>query len=96
MKGDRRRDNRYNKSDDFIAGITNVYVNVRGGCMWSSARMGYFDSWYGRVVVVVVRSWTFDKGNWRRSSRGDTARCLMRVNRCPGFDISLVWSSRGC
>ena len=28
----RRRDNRYNKSDDFIAGITNVYVNVRGGC----------------------------------------------------------------
>ena len=29
----RKRDNRYNKSDDFIAGITNVYVNVRGGCM---------------------------------------------------------------
>ena len=28
---DRRRDNRYNKSDDFIAGITNVSVNVRGG-----------------------------------------------------------------
>ena len=21
-----------------FAGITNVYVNVRGGCMWSSAR----------------------------------------------------------
>ena len=37
-KGDKRQDDRYNKSDDFIAGITNVYVNVRGGCMWSSAR----------------------------------------------------------
>ena len=23
---------------------------VRGGCMWSSARMGYVDSLYGRVV----------------------------------------------
>ena len=44
--------------------------------MWSSSRMGYFNSWYGRVVVV--RSWTFDEGSWRRSSRGDTARCLMR------------------
>ena len=62
----------------FIAGITNVYVNVRGGCMWSSARMGYVVSWYGRVVVV--RSWTFDEGSWRRSSRGDTARCLMLVS----------------
>ena len=35
-----------------FAGITNVYVNVHGGCMWSSARMGYVVSWYGRVVVV--------------------------------------------
>ena len=78
MKGDRRRDNRYNKSDDFIAEITNVYVNVRGGCMWFSARMGYVDNWYGRVVVV--HSWTFDEGSWRRSSRGDTARCLMLVS----------------
>ena len=78
MKGDKRRDNRYNKSDDFIAGITNVYVNVRGGCMWSSARMGHVDSWYSRVVVV--RSWAFDEGSWRRSSRGDTARCLMLVS----------------
>ena len=78
MEEDKRRDNRYNKSDDFIAGITNVYVNVRGGCMWSSARMGYVDSWYGRVVDV--RSWTFDEGSWRRSSRGDTAGCLMRVS----------------
>ena len=77
MKEDRRRDNRYNKSDDFIAGITNVYVNIRGGCMWSSARMGYVDSWCGRVVVV--RSWTFDESSWRRSSRGVTARCLMLV-----------------
>ena len=59
----RRYNNRYNKSDDFIAGITNVYVNVRGGCMWSSARMGYVVSWYGRVVVVVVRSRTFDEGS---------------------------------
>ena len=32
-EGNIRQDNRYNKSDDFIAGITNVYVNVRGGCM---------------------------------------------------------------
>ena len=78
MKGDRRRDNRYNKSDDFIAGITNMYVNVCGGCMWSSARMGHVDSWYGRVVVV--RSWAFDEGSWRRSSRGDTGRCLMLVS----------------
>ena len=76
----RRRDNRYNKNDDFIAGITNVYVSVRGGCMWSSARMGYVVSWYGRVVVVVLRSRTFDDGSWRRSSRGDTARCLMLVS----------------
>ena len=81
--------------------------------------MGYVVSWYGRVVDV--RSWTFDEGSWRRSSRGDTAGCLMLVscdrsrrwmqldsrrgqlrsveslvNRCPGFDISLVWSSRSC
>ena len=80
MKGDKRRDNRYNKSEDFIAGITNAYVNVRGGCMWSSARMGYVVSWYGRVVVVDVRRRTFDEGSWRRSSRGDTARCLMLVS----------------
>ena len=76
--GNKRQGNRYNKSDDFIAGITNVYVNVRGSCMWSSARMGYVISWYGRVVVV--RSWTFDEGSWRRSSRGDTAGCLMLVS----------------
>ena len=30
--------------------------------------------------VVDVRSWTFDEGSWRRSSRGDTARCLMLVS----------------
>ena len=46
--------------------------------MWSSARMGYVVSWYGRVVVV--RSRTFDKGSWRRSSRGDTGGCLMLVS----------------
>ena len=74
----KRQVNRYNKGDDFFAGITNVYVNVRGGCMWSSARMGYVVSWYSRVVDV--RSWTFDEGSWRRSSRGDTARCLMLVS----------------
>ena len=38
--------------------------------MWSSARMGWVDSWYGQVVVV--RSWAFDEGSWRRSSRGNT------------------------
>ena len=80
MKGDKRRDKRYNKVTILFAGITNVYVNVRGGCMWSSARMGYVVSWYGRVVVVVVRSRTFDEGSWRRSSRGDTARCLLLVS----------------
>ena len=32
-EGNIRQDNRYNKSDDFIVGITSVYVNVRGGCM---------------------------------------------------------------
>ena len=63
-----------------FAGITNVYVNVRGGCMWSSARMDYVVSWYGRIVVVVVCSRTFDEGSWRGSSRGDTARCLMLVS----------------
>ena len=46
--------------------------------------MGDVDSWYGRVVDV--RSWMFDEGSWRRSSRWDTARCLMRV--------SWGWSSR--
>ena len=40
--------------------------------------MGHVNSWYGRVVVV--RCWTFDEGGWRRSSRGDTARCLMQVS----------------
>ena len=33
MEEDKRPVDRYNKSDDFIAGITNVYVNVRGDCM---------------------------------------------------------------
>ena len=46
--------------------------------MLSSARMGYVVSWYGRVVEV--RSGTFDEGSWRRSSRGDIARFLMRVS----------------
>ena len=46
--------------------------------MWSSARMGHVDSWYGRVEVV--HSWAFDEGSWRRSSREDTARCLMLVS----------------
>ena len=54
-----------------------TWCKVRGGCIWSSATMGYVYSWYGRVVIV--RSWTFDEGSWRMSSRGDTARCLMRV-----------------
>ena len=48
--------------------------------MWSSAGMGYVISWYDRVVVVAVRSRTFDEGSWCRSSRGDTARCLMLVS----------------
>ena len=39
--------------------------------------MGYVHSWYGRVVDV--RSWMFDEGSWRGSTRGDTARSLMRV-----------------
>ena len=55
-----------------------MYVNVRGGCIWSSDRMGHVVSWYGRVVDV--RSWTFDEGRWRKSSRGDTARCLMQIS----------------
>ena len=48
--------------------------------MSSSARMGYVVSWYGQVVVVVVRSRTFDEGSWRRSSHGDTAGSLMLVS----------------
>ena len=48
--------------------------------MWSSARMGYVVSWSGRVVVVAVRSRTFDEGSWHMSSHGDTARCLMLVS----------------
>ena len=75
------------KGTFLFAGITNVYVNVRGGCMWSSARMGYVVSWYGRVVVVCSR--TFDEGSWCRSSRGDTARCLMLVS----WDRSVVGKS---
>ena len=68
MEKDKRQDNRYKKSEDFIAGTTNVYVNVRGGCMWSSARMGYVVSWDGRVVIVVVCSRTFDEvESWRYS-----------------------------
>ena len=39
--------------------------------------MGDVDSWYGRVVDVC--SWMFNAGTWHRSSRGDTAGCLMRV-----------------
>ena len=46
---------------------------VRGGCIWVFSYMGDVDSWYGQVVDV--RSWMFDEGSWRRSSRG----CLMRV-----------------
>ena len=42
--------------------------------------MGDVVSWYGRVVVVVVRSRTFDEGSWRRSSRGDTGGCFMLVS----------------
>ncbi len=42
--------------------------------------MGYVVSGYGRVVAVVVRSRSFDEGSWRRSSRGDTAGCLMLVS----------------
>ena len=51
--------------------FTSVYVNVRGGCMWPSARLGDVGSWYDRVVDI--RSWAFDEGRWRRSSRRDTA-----------------------
>ena len=50
---------------------------VRGGCIWVFSKMGDVDSWYGRVVDV--RSRTLDESSWCRSSRGDTARCLMRV-----------------
>ena len=46
--------------------------------------MGDIVSWYGRVVDV--RSWTFDEGSWRRSSCGDTARCLMQDK------LRSVWS----
>ena len=40
--------------------------------------MGDVGSWYDRVVDV--SSWAFDEGRWRRSSRGDTAGCLMLVS----------------
>ena len=78
MKEDRRRDNRYNKVTILLPELQTCNVNVHGGRMWSSAKMGYVVSWYGRVVDV--RSWTFDEGSWRRSSCGDTARCLMLVS----------------
>ena len=39
--------------------------------------MGDVDSLYGQVIVVC--SWMFDEGSWRRLSRGDAARHLMRV-----------------
>ena len=46
----------------------------------------------------------FDADKLRSVGWLDTAGWLLRaaevgrslVNRCPGFDISLVWSSRGC
>ena len=49
--------------------------------------MGDVNSWYGRVADV--RSWMFDEGSWRRSSRGDTARCLMRV--AVGWVVKWSW-----
>ena len=80
MKGDKKQDNRYNKVTFLFAGITNMYVNVHGGCMWSSARWVMSSAGNGQVVDVVVHSRTFDEVSWHRSSRGDTARCLMRVS----------------
>ena len=46
----------------------------------------------------------FDAGKLRSVGSLDTAGRSLRaaevgrslVNRCPGFDIWLVWSSRGC
>ena len=63
--------------------------------MSSSARMGYVVSWDGRVVVVVVHSRTFDEGSWRRSSRGDTAGCLMLVKLRSVEALDAVGQSSG-
>ena len=62
---EQRRGNRYNKSDDLLSEL-------------QTCVMDDVDSWYGRVIDV--RSWMFDEGGCRRSSRGDTARCLMQVS----------------
>ena len=78
------KDNEGNKGE--ITDTTKVTIycqiykhvcKVRGGCIWVFSKMGDIDSWYGRVIDV--HSWMFDEGSWRRSSRGDTARCLMRL-----------------
>ena len=37
--------------------------------------------------------WSLDAAGWSLRA-AEVGRSL--VNRCPGFDISLVWSSRGC
>ena len=50
--------------------------------------MSDVDSWYGRVVDV--RSWVFDEGSWRRLTRGDTSRCLMRV--AVGWVVEHCWT----
>ena len=76
-EGNKSRGNRYNKSDDLLSDLQNVCVKSGGGCIWVFSKMSDVDSWYGRVVDV--RSWMFNDGSWHRLSRGDTARCLMRV-----------------
>ena len=64
---EQRRGNDNNKWQFYFVVFTSVYVNVRGSCMWPSARLGDVGSWYSRVVDV--RSWAFDEGRWHRSSR---------------------------
>ena len=44
-----------------------------------SLQLGWVTSLAG-IVALYSRSWTFDEGSWRRSSRGDTAGCLMLVS----------------
>ena len=84
MEEDKRQDNRYNESEDFIAGITNVYVNVRGGCMWSSARIvRNSESLHGLDAALLGQSVT--------ASRyvDCIAGASWSVDRYPGFDGTL-------
>ena len=54
-----------------------------------SSRFMQLDGHCGQLRSV----WSLDAAGWSLRA-AEVGRSW--VNRCPGFDISLVWSSRGC